>query len=80
LQLVELLLFNNREMGGYIGAVSEQRLGEYFPAEADTNASIEELCFLCGPCRDVISKGQGDAGVSSVQESVRRGLEPEAQE
>jgi hypothetical protein len=21
--------------------------------------TMKELCFLCGPCRDVISKGQG---------------------
>jgi hypothetical protein len=34
---------------------------------------VEELCFLCGPCRDVISEGH-------VQESVKRGLELEAEE
>jgi hypothetical protein len=40
----------------------------------------EELYFVHGPCRDVINKGQGQLGVSSVQESVKRGLEPEAEE
>jgi hypothetical protein len=28
------------------------------PAARDTN-SINELCFLCGPCRDVISNEKG---------------------
>jgi hypothetical protein len=35
-----------REMGGYNRAVSEQRLGKHVPANTDTNATIEELCFL----------------------------------
>jgi hypothetical protein len=39
---------------------------------------MEELCFLSGPCRDVISKGQGQLRVSSIQESVKRGPELEA--
>jgi hypothetical protein len=39
---------------GYARAVSKQRLGKHVPAETDTNATIEELCFLCGPCGDVI--------------------------
>jgi hypothetical protein len=37
---------------------------------------MEELCFLCGPCPDVISKGHGQLIDNSVQESVKRGLEP----
>jgi hypothetical protein len=36
--------------------------------------TIAELCFLCGSCRDVISKGQSQLIVTSVRESVR-GLE-----
>jgi hypothetical protein len=36
--------------------------------------------FLRGPYRDVISKGQGRLLVSSVRETVKRGLEPEADE
>jgi hypothetical protein len=40
---------------------------------------MEELCFLCGPCQYVISKGQGQLIVNSVPESVKRGLEPEAE-
>jgi hypothetical protein len=62
-------------MGGYTRAVFGQWLGEHVPAAADTNATIEELCFLCGPCRDVISKGQGQSLVTSLWESVKRGLE-----
>jgi hypothetical protein len=46
-------------MGGYIRTVSGQRLSKHVPAASDMNATLEELCFLCGPCRDVISKGQG---------------------
>jgi hypothetical protein len=39
-------------------AVSGQQLGKYVPVAKNTNATIKELCFLYGPCRDVISKGQ----------------------
>jgi hypothetical protein len=45
-------------MGGYTRAVSGQRLGKHFLAETDPNATKEELCFLSGPYRNVISKGQ----------------------
>jgi hypothetical protein len=41
---------------------------------------MEELCFLRGPCRDVKNKGQGQLIVTSVRESVERGLEPDAEE
>jgi hypothetical protein len=41
---------------------------------------MEELCFLRGPRRVVISKGQVQLRVSSVQESVKRGPELEAEE
>jgi hypothetical protein len=36
--------------------------------------------FLHGPCRDVITKGQGQLMGSSVMESVSTGLEPGAEE
>jgi hypothetical protein len=36
---------------------------------------MEELRFLCGPCRDVVSRGTRLV-VSSIRESVKRGLEP----
>jgi hypothetical protein len=72
-------------MGGYARVVSGKRLGKHVPAATDTRATDtratkEEMCFLCGQCRDVISKGQGYSSVSSVWESVKRGLEPEAEE
>jgi hypothetical protein len=35
-----------------------QRLGKHVRAATGTNATIEERYFLCGPCRDVISKEQ----------------------
>jgi hypothetical protein len=59
---VEPLLRHDSELDGYTRAVSGQRLGKYFPAfkhERDDGTKIEELCFLCGLCLDVISKGQG---------------------
>jgi hypothetical protein len=31
---------------------------KHVPAATDRNATIEGRYFLCGPCRDVISKGQ----------------------
>jgi hypothetical protein len=67
-------------MGGYIRAVPGQWLGKRISAATSTNATTEELCFLYGPCRDVLSKEQGQSLVSSVLESVKRGLEPEAGE
>jgi hypothetical protein len=44
---------------------------------------MQELCFLCGPCSGVISKEEGQFNqlrVSSVRESVKTVLEPEAEE
>jgi hypothetical protein len=35
-----------------------ERVDKHVPAATYINATIEELCFLCGPCRDIISKGQ----------------------
>jgi hypothetical protein len=60
-KIVSIILFYNIvacKMGGYTRAISGQRLGKHIPTTTDVNATIEELCFLCGPCRDVISKGQ----------------------
>jgi hypothetical protein len=45
-------------------AVSGQRLGNQVPAAKDTNATIEERCFLRGSCRDVITRTVG--AMSSV--------------
>jgi hypothetical protein len=47
-------------------AVSGQRLCKHVPAAKDTNATMEERCFLCGPCSDVISRAVGT--MSSVVE------------
>jgi hypothetical protein len=43
---VEPLLCNDREVGGYIRVVSGQRLGKRVPAATDTEATVEELCFM----------------------------------
>jgi hypothetical protein len=49
-----------------------QRLGNHIPAATETKATMEDLCALCGPCRDIISKGQGQSSVSSVLECEER--------
>jgi hypothetical protein len=67
-------------MGVYTRSASGQRLGKHVPASTDTKATIEELCFLFGPCRDVISKVQDQLIISFVRESVKRLLEPETKE
>jgi hypothetical protein len=74
-------------MGGYTRDASGQRLGKHVPVarhQVLNNATVGlqqwKNCFLPSPCRDVISKGQDQSLVSSVRESVKRGLEPEAEE
>jgi hypothetical protein len=52
---------NNRRMEFSVVctvAVSGQWLSKHVPMAMDTNATMEEWCFLCDLCRDVISKGQ----------------------
>jgi hypothetical protein len=59
------LLGNNRDNRRTVfsvvraAAVSGQRLGKHVPMEMDTNATIEEQCFLCGPCQDDITRPFG---------------------
>jgi hypothetical protein len=59
--------------------VSGQRLGKHVPAATNTHATIELLletgCFLCGPCRDLISKRQSQLLGGSARESVKVGPE-----
>jgi hypothetical protein len=57
-------------------AVTTQRYGKHLSAATNPDTTIEELCFIRGPCRDVISKGPSFSLVSSVRKSVKRGLEP----
>jgi hypothetical protein len=42
LQRIEPLLCNDRETGGYISAVSGQRLSKHVPAAKNRRATIEE--------------------------------------
>jgi hypothetical protein len=37
-------------------AAAGKRLGKHVPVATDMNTMIEERCFLCGPCWDVISR------------------------
>jgi hypothetical protein len=43
--------------------VSGQRFGKHVPAAKNTPATIELLlemrCFLCGPCRDIMTRTAG---------------------
>jgi hypothetical protein len=52
---------NNRTVFTVVraAAVSGQHLGKHVPVAMDTNATIEERCFLCGPCREVITRTVG---------------------
>jgi hypothetical protein len=36
--------------------ISKQLFSKHFSAAFDTNAAVEEWCFLCGPFQDDISK------------------------
>jgi hypothetical protein len=45
------------------------------PPNKKKTITMKELCFLRGPCRDIITRGQGYSLVSSVQESVKRRLQ-----
>jgi hypothetical protein len=40
-------------------AVSGQRLGKHVNAATDTKATKEQEYFLCGPCREVITRAVG---------------------
>jgi hypothetical protein len=46
-------------------------LGSRFSVIQQLDTTIKQLCFLCDPCRNVISKGQGQLIVLYA-----RGLEP----
>jgi hypothetical protein len=39
-------------------SVNSDRFWSRFLIMQHLDATIEELCFLCSPCRDFISKGQ----------------------
>jgi hypothetical protein len=63
-------------MDGYIRDVSGQRHRKHVPAAKDTNTTIEELCFMRSVPRYI--KQGTRLKLSQLQESVKRGLEPEA--
>jgi uncharacterized CHY-type Zn-finger protein len=54
-------------------AVAGQQLGEHVPAATNTNARTEEQCFLCGLCREVITRTSGVMSqFSSEREAEKR--------
>jgi hypothetical protein len=75
LQRVELLLCDDREIGEYTRDVSRQRLGKHVPAATNRRATIEVL--LETGCFYVVRAEKDKWGdqVSSIRESVKRGLE-----
>jgi hypothetical protein len=55
--------------------VSGKQLGKDVPDATNTYATIEELCFLCGPCREVITRSVGAMSeLSSAREAEKRWL------
>jgi hypothetical protein len=56
--------------------VSGQQLFEDVPAATDTNATIEEQYFLCGSCREVVTRTVGAMNsVSSSRKTMKKGPE-----
>jgi hypothetical protein len=53
---IDPLQDNNRERSSYITAVAKQWPRKQACYVGKTCAAIEEGCFLCDPCRDIISK------------------------
>jgi hypothetical protein len=51
------LLCNDSEIGGYTRAVSGQQVGKHIQQNRHERNNRRAV-FLCGPCRDVICKGQ----------------------
>jgi hypothetical protein len=52
---------------------SGQQLGKHVPAAMNMHAKIEERRFLCGPCREVISRAVGAmCELSSAREAEKR--------
>jgi hypothetical protein len=52
-------------------AVSRQWLCKHVLVAMVMNATIEQQCFLAGPCRDVISTGESELIESSAQKAVK---------
>jgi hypothetical protein len=86
------LLSDDSELGKYNRPVSRQQLGKHVPVarqQIPNNATVglqqRNSCFLRGPCRDVKSETRFgaefvDCQFTSVGESVKGGLEQEAEE
>jgi hypothetical protein len=64
----------SRRRNQLAGRVNRESPRLYFGKESrkTPDTTIEELCFLCGPYRDVISNGQGWNRVNS--QAVKRRL------
>jgi hypothetical protein len=64
---VDMQLLRNRRIKM---AISEQQLRKHVPAATNTQAAVEERCFLCGPCREIIPRTVGAmSGLSSAREA-----------
>jgi hypothetical protein len=57
-------------------SISGKQPGKHVPAATDTNAAIEERCFVCAACREFITMAAGALSeLSSAREAVEK--EPE---
>jgi hypothetical protein len=61
------------------GTASGQQHGKHVPAVTDTKATIEERCFLCSPCRDVITRTDGTMTSVELVEFCTGGCEDRTQ-
>jgi hypothetical protein len=76
---VEPLLYDDREIDEYTRPVSRQRLGKHVPAATNPRATTEVLfetgVFLRGAVSRSCLEGNWGDPLSSIRESVKRGLE-----
>jgi hypothetical protein len=70
------LLYNDREMGGYIRPDAGQRLGKHVPAATVTHGTGETGCCLRGPRRgDIKEKIGATSSVDNWQSVLYWSLE-----
>jgi hypothetical protein len=53
---------------------SGQQLGNHIPAATNTHEKTEERCFLCGPCREVITNTVGAMNQLSSARGAEKSL------
>jgi uncharacterized CHY-type Zn-finger protein len=46
--------------------ISGQQLSKHIPAATNLHATIEERCFLCGPCQEVVTRTENSVEFCKV--------------